>query len=78
MSTVWGAILAWASIAVAACCRMFCFVNSIISFAMSVSRIRASAEVRFSVVVARLLTVYSRRFWMAPRSERVLETEDLL
>ena len=38
--TLWGTWLAWASIEVPACCRIWCRVNSTISSAMSVSRIR--------------------------------------
>ena len=53
--TVCGSWLAWANIAVAAWFRMLNLVKFIISLAMSTSRIRDSAAVRFSVVVARLL-----------------------
>nr|WP_288020403.1 hypothetical protein [Tepidiforma sp.] len=40
------------------------------SSATSASRMRLSLAVRFSTATPRLLTVCSRRFWAAPRSER--------
>jgi hypothetical protein len=43
-----GAWLACESMLVPACCRICDFVNSTISSAMSTSRIRLSAEIRFS------------------------------
>ena len=46
--TACGAWLAWASIAVPACCRIWFLVRETISSAMSTSRMRLSAEVRFS------------------------------
>src|SRR4051794_7631935 len=49
-------------------------VNLVISCAMSVSRIRLSDADRFSTVTLRLLTVCLNRFWMAPRSARVVDT----
>ena len=70
----WGCWFAWASIACADCIRTLFFVNSIISFAISTSRIRDSAAVIFSVVTPRLLMVCSRRFWMAPNLPRLVET----
>ena len=66
--------MAWASIAVAACIRMFCLVNSIISLAMSTSRIRDSAAWRFSADVSRFFMVCSKRFCIAPSLERSAET----
>ena len=66
--------LAWASIAVPARVRTWVRVNFVISDAMSVSRIRDSGAVVFSIVVLRLLIVCSKRFCFAPRSARVLET----
>ena len=53
---------------------MFSFVIVIISFAISTSRIRDSAAVRFSEEVFKLLIVCSRRFWYAPSLERSDET----
>src|SRR6187401_873262 len=46
--TFCGAWLACASMEVPACCRMFNFVNFVISAAMSTSRMRDSEAVRFS------------------------------
>ncbi len=43
-----GAWLACASMLVPACCRIWDFVNSTISLAMSTSRMRLSALIRFS------------------------------
>jgi hypothetical protein len=66
--------LACASIAVPACDRIWFFVNSTISDAMSVSRIRLSDAVTFSTATLRLLIVCSNRFWYAPRLARAVET----
>ena len=41
---------------------------------MLVSRMVDSAFCRFSLVTPRLLTVCSRRFWIAPRFARMSET----
>ena len=65
-----GAWLACASIAVPDCWRIWFLVNSIISWAMSASRMRDSAAWTFSAVRPRRLMVCSRRFWMAPRFAR--------
>ena len=46
----------------------------VISEAMSVSRIRDSEAVVFSIVVFRLLIVCSKRFCFAPRSARIEDT----
>src|SRR3954447_23484033 len=48
LSTDWGALLAWASIEVPACCRIWNLVNWTISLAMSTSLIRLSEAVMFS------------------------------
>ena len=52
-----GAWLAWASIAVPAWVRIWARVKLVISEAMSVSRIRLSDAVTFSIATLRLLTV---------------------
>ena len=49
-------------------------VKAIISWAMSVSRIRLSLAVRFSAVTFRLLIVCSNRFCRAPRLARLVLT----
>src|SRR4051794_14175587 len=54
--------------------RTWARVNAVISAAMSVSRIRDSEAVVFSMAVFRLLMVCSNRFWMAPRSARCEDT----
>ena len=59
--------MACASIAWDAWERMLFFVNSIISFAISTSRIRDSAEDKFSEAVVKLLIVCSKRFCTAPK-----------
>ena len=41
---------------------------------MSTSRIRDSADVRFSAATLMLEIAYSRRFCVAPRPERAVET----
>src|ERR687883_2152104 len=69
-----GAWLACASIAVPACDRIWFFVNSTSSEAMSVSRIRLSDADRFSTATLRLLMVCSNRFWYAPSFARTVET----
>ena len=66
--------MAWASMDVPACCRIWFLVYSTISDAMSVSRIRDSEATRFSVVTCRFATADSSRFWTAPRLPRVVET----
>jgi hypothetical protein len=67
--------LACASIAVPAWDRIWFRVNWTISLAMSASRMRLSDAVRFSTATLRLLMVWSNRFWMAPRSARVVDTD---
>ena len=47
----------------------------VISWAMSVSRIRLSDADRFSTVTFRLLMVCSNRFCSAPRLARAVETD---
>ena len=49
-------------------------VKAIISWAMSVSRIRLSLAERFSAVTFRLLIVCSNRFCRAPRLARAVDT----
>src|SRR3954453_18909230 len=71
---LWVDWLAWASIDVPAWVRTWLRVKLVISWAMSVSRIRDSDAVRFSAVVFRLLMVCSNRFWMAPRLARAVDT----
>ena len=71
--TLWVAWFAWASMAVPAWERMLFLVKVTISSAMSASRMRDSAALRFSVVTLMLLMVCSNRFWMAPSSERCAE-----
>ena len=66
--------MACESMLVPACCRMFSFVNLVISDAMSTSRIRDSDAVRFSWYVARLFRRCSRRFCTAPKFARAVET----
>src|SRR3954447_479651 len=66
--------LAWASIAVPAWVRTWVRVKFVISAAMSVSRMRDSDAVVFSIVVFRLLIVCSKRFCFAPRSARADDT----
>ena len=66
--------LAWASIAVPAWVRTWVRVKLVISDAMSVSRMRDSEAVVFSIVVFRLLIVCSKRFCFAPRSARAEDT----
>ena len=53
-----------------ACCRMLFRVSCAVSNATSTSRIRDSAALRFSLVIARLLIVLPRRFWTAPSEPR--------
>ena len=48
-------------------------MEAVISSAISVSRIRDSEACRFSAVLSSFLTVYSRRFWIAPSLERVVD-----
>jgi len=73
-NTVCGAILAWASMAVAACWRILFLVNSIISLAISTSRMRDSDAARFSEAAPRLLMVWSNLFCQAPRFDLWVET----
>src|SRR5205823_14717116 len=69
-----GTWLAWASIAVPAWDMIWCRVKFTISDAMSVSRMRLSEAERFSWATDRFVTVCSRRFWVAPRLARAVET----
>ena len=62
--------MAWANMAVADWVRIWCLVKLVISEAISASRIRLSAALRFSMETPRLLMVCSIRFWKAPRSFR--------
>ena len=64
--TPWGSWFAWASIDWDAWLRIWFFVKFIISSAMLVSRIRDSADVRFSLVTLRLSILCSSLFWRAP------------
>ena len=52
-------------------------VKAIISWAMSVSRIRLSLAERFSAVTFRLLIVCSNRFCRAPRLARAVDTDSM-
>ncbi|MNV61804.1 hypothetical protein D3C71_1543280 [compost metagenome] len=61
--------------AVPACCRIWVRVSSAVSLAKSVSLMRLRDADRFSVEVCRLATTEVKRFWMAPRSARVLLIE---
>src|SRR5437660_5418364 len=72
--TVAGTWLAWASIAVPACDMIWLRVKLTISRDMSVSRTRDSDAVRFSEATDRLATMCSKRFWVAPRVDRAVET----
>src|SRR6186997_1541467 len=74
-STLCGAWLACASIAVPDCDRICSRVKFTISDATSTSRIRDSDADRFSWVTPRLAIADSSRFWTAPRFERTDETE---
>ena len=69
--------MAWASIAVPAWSMIWFLVNEAISRAMSVSRMRDSEADRFSTDTSRFLIVCSRRFWVAPRLPRVVETDEM-
>ncbi len=71
LSTLCGSWLAWASMAVPACCRICAFVMLAVSAAKSVSWMRPRAADRFSEVVLRLATTLVKRFWIAPRSARL-------
>ena len=64
--TLCGAVLAWARIAMPACCRICAFVNAAVSAAKSASRIRLREASRFSLTADKLAIVDSKRFWMAP------------
>ncbi|MNV65902.1 hypothetical protein D3C71_1586250 [compost metagenome] len=58
--------------AVPACCRIWVRVSSAVSLAKSVSLMRLREADRFSEEVCRLATTEVKRFWIAPRSARVL------
>src|SRR5690606_2142938 len=70
LSTFCGIWLAWASMAVPACCRICVRDSSAVSLAKSVSMMRLREADRFSEVVCRLATTELKRFWIAPRSAR--------
>ena len=57
-----------------ACCRIWVRVNSAVSAAKSASWIRERAALMFSEVVLRFEIVDWNRFWIAPRSARMLST----
>ena len=61
--------------AVPACCRIWVRVSSAVSLAKSVSLMRLREADRFSVEVCRLATTEVKRFWIAPKSARVLLIE---
>src|SRR5579872_1808936 len=65
-STIWGAALAWASIAVPACCRICSWVIVVISEAMSTSLMRLFDADRLVSVAEMASEVYWRRFCTAP------------
>ena len=65
-----GAELAWARIAVPACCRIWVLVKLTISDATSRSLMRDMEALRFSDATEMLAVVCSRRFWTAPRLPR--------
>src|SRR5689334_7092365 len=71
---LWVDWLAWASMAVPAWTRTWFWVNFVISDAMSVSLMRDSEAVVFSMVVFRLLMVCWNRFCLAPMSARTVDT----
>src|SRR5690606_27690847 len=64
--------LAWASMAVPACCRIWLRESCADSLAKSASWIRLRAADRFSEEVDRLATTEVKRFWMAPMSARAV------
>ena len=66
---------AWASIAAAACCRIWFLVRLDDSEATSTLRIRDSEAEVFSIMVERLLAVDSSRLTEAPNVPRVVFTE---
>src|SRR2546422_8672642 len=72
--TLCGTWLAWASMAVPAWFMIWSRVNCTISRLMSVSRVRDSDDVRFSAATDRLATMCSKRFCVAPRVDRAVET----
>src|ERR1700730_4744877 len=71
---LWGIWLAWASMAVPAWFMIWLRVKVTISRLMSVSLTRDSEDVRFSAATDRLATMCSKRFCVAPRVERAVET----
>src|SRR5690554_5341184 len=70
LSTACGSWLAWASMAVPACCMIWFLVRLADSAAKSVSMIRLRAADTFSEMFCRLLMVDSKRFCTAPMSAR--------
>ena len=65
--------MAWANMAIPACCITWAFVSAAVSTAKSASMIRALAADMFSEVLIRLAMVDSKRFWIAPRPPRMVE-----
>ena len=65
--------MAWARIAVPACCRIWVLVKLTISDARRVPDADCEA-LRFSDATEMLATVCSRRFWTAPRLPRMVLT----
>src|SRR5256712_2351717 len=72
--TLCGTWLAWASMAVPAWFMIWSRVKFTISRLMSVSRTRDSDDVRFSAATDRLATMCSKRFCVAPRVDRAVDT----
>jgi hypothetical protein len=70
----WGCWLACESIDTPACARTCDLVKFVISDAMSTFVMFPCAVARFSWLVARLVSVYCRRFWTAPNAARWVET----
>ena len=61
--------LAWASIAVDACCRIWFLAKFVFSSAKSASSILPLAADRLAEIFVRLFTVWFRRLETAPSSE---------
>src|SRR2546426_2801812 len=72
--TLCGTWLAWASMAVPAWFMIWSRVKFTISRLMSVARTRDSDDERFSAATERLATMCSKRFCVAPRVDRAVET----
>src|SRR5690606_33604381 len=71
LKTCWGIWLAWAIMALPACCRICERDRLAVSAAKSASMIRLRAAVWFSTDTCRLEITESKRFWMAPKSARL-------